>query len=297
MSTRLRYPYFSINVYLLQPYPTCHSWGRCRCAAPTSSASKWCRSTTSSCPSPGMEEIQPVLASWARTGTFDEWIFKDIIQRKDQKGSKSIHLARSLGDISDISNLGRPFREWKYSTPTFVEAWLAGLDQKCPHWFQITMMLGGYLLLRWYAPCIFATSETTFKRHVESIPLHSATPATSGRDCRAASSTQGRTTWGWRKRSPPKSKNGRSRRWPTEVKRRGQIIWDHRRGPHPLGISGVIQGGPSGHGIQFVDIKLKVLLQYELHIQCSCSVWPTGYGKKLSRSQAPLGQATCLAVA
>ena len=25
--------------------------------------------------------------------------------------------------------------------------------------------------------------------------------------------------------------------------------------------------------------------------------WPTGYGKKLSRSQAQLGQATCLAVA
>ena len=32
-------------------------------------------------------------------------------------------------------------------------------------------------------------------------------------------------------------------------------------------------------------------------LQCSCSGWPTGYGKKLSRSQAQLGQATCLAVA
>ena len=32
-------------------------------------------------------------------------------------------------------------------------------------------------------------------------------------------------------------------------------------------------------------------------VQCSCSGWPTGYGKKLSRSQAQLGQAKCLAVA
>ena len=33
------------------------------------------------------------------------------------------------------------------------------------------------------------------------------------------------------------------------------------------------------------------------HIQCSCSGWPTGYGKKLSRSQAQLSQATWLTVA
>ena len=32
-------------------------------------------------------------------------------------------------------------------------------------------------------------------------------------------------------------------------------------------------------------------------IQCPCSGWPTGSGKKLSRNQAQLGQATCLAVA
>ena len=32
-------------------------------------------------------------------------------------------------------------------------------------------------------------------------------------------------------------------------------------------------------------------------VQCSCSGYPTGYGKKLSRIQAQLGQATCLAVA
>ena len=32
-------------------------------------------------------------------------------------------------------------------------------------------------------------------------------------------------------------------------------------------------------------------------IQCSCSGWPTGYGKKLSSSQAQLGQTTCLALA
>ena len=32
-------------------------------------------------------------------------------------------------------------------------------------------------------------------------------------------------------------------------------------------------------------------------IQCSCSGQPTGYGKKISSSQAQLGQATCLAVA
>ena len=32
-------------------------------------------------------------------------------------------------------------------------------------------------------------------------------------------------------------------------------------------------------------------------IQCSCSGWPTGYGKKLNSSQEQLGQATCLAVA
>ena len=33
------------------------------------------------------------------------------------------------------------------------------------------------------------------------------------------------------------------------------------------------------------------------HVQCSCSGWPTGYGKKVSSSQAQLGQATSLAVA
>ena len=32
-------------------------------------------------------------------------------------------------------------------------------------------------------------------------------------------------------------------------------------------------------------------------VQRSCSGWPTGYGKKLSRSQAQLGQVTCLAFA
>ena len=32
-------------------------------------------------------------------------------------------------------------------------------------------------------------------------------------------------------------------------------------------------------------------------LQCSCSSWPTGYGKKLSWGQAQLGQTTCLAVA
>ena len=32
-------------------------------------------------------------------------------------------------------------------------------------------------------------------------------------------------------------------------------------------------------------------------LQCSCSGWPTGYGKKLSWSQSQLVQATCLAVA
>ena len=32
-------------------------------------------------------------------------------------------------------------------------------------------------------------------------------------------------------------------------------------------------------------------------VQCSCSGWPTGNGKKRSRSQAQLGQATCLSVA
>ena len=32
-------------------------------------------------------------------------------------------------------------------------------------------------------------------------------------------------------------------------------------------------------------------------LQCSCSGWPTGYGKKLSRTQKQLGQATCFAVA
>ena len=32
-------------------------------------------------------------------------------------------------------------------------------------------------------------------------------------------------------------------------------------------------------------------------VQCPCSGWPTGYGKKLSSSQAQLSQATCLAVA
>ena len=32
-------------------------------------------------------------------------------------------------------------------------------------------------------------------------------------------------------------------------------------------------------------------------VQCSCSGWPTGYGKKLSSTQAQLGQTTCLAFA
>ena len=32
-------------------------------------------------------------------------------------------------------------------------------------------------------------------------------------------------------------------------------------------------------------------------LQCSCSGWPTGNGKRLKSSQAQLGQATCLAVA
>ena len=35
----------------------------------------------------------------------------------------------------------------------------------------------------------------------------------------------------------------------------------------------------------------------EVVIQCPCSEWPTGSGKKLSSSQAQLRQATCLAVA
>ena len=35
----------------------------------------------------------------------------------------------------------------------------------------------------------------------------------------------------------------------------------------------------------------------ENYVQCSCSGWPTGNGKKLSSSQAQLGQTTCLAVA
>ena len=42
--------------------------------------------------------------------------------------------------------------------------------------------------------------------------------------------------------------------------------------------------------LTFVSDAVKV-------VQCSCSGWPTGYGKKLSRGQAQLGQATCLAVA
>ena len=33
------------------------------------------------------------------------------------------------------------------------------------------------------------------------------------------------------------------------------------------------------------------------HLQCSCSGWTTGKGKKLSSNQAQLGQATCWAVA
>ena len=74
------------------------------------------------------------------------------------------------------------------------------------------------------------------------------------------------------------------------------------------------QGGPSGCTPPFVEIKTKVLrlptqdpllhqiatlnLRSTKHcVQCSCSGWPTGYGKKLSSSQEQLGQATCLAVA
>ena len=40
-----------------------------------------------------------------------------------------------------------------------------------------------------------------------------------------------------------------------------------------------------------------LFLKHDSSIQCSCSGWPTGYGKKLSSSQEKLGQATCLAVA
>ena len=35
----------------------------------------------------------------------------------------------------------------------------------------------------------------------------------------------------------------------------------------------------------------------EVYVQCSCSGWPTGHGKKKSSSQAQLGQATCFVVA
>ena len=57
--------------------------------------------------------------------------------------------------------------------------------------------------------------------------------------------------------------------------------------PHTL------QGGPSGHGLPFVDIKFKFLP----HIQSADIGWPTGNGEKLSCTQAQLGQAACLAVA
>ena len=40
-----------------------------------------------------------------------------------------------------------------------------------------------------------------------------------------------------------------------------------------------------------------VYFRRNLILQCSCSGWPSGSGKKLSSSQAQLGQAACLAVA
>ena len=53
------------------------------------------------------------------------------------------------------------------------------------------------------------------------------------------------------------------------------------------------RGCPEKEGNDRSSLQIK-----RLHnIQFSCSGWPTGYGKKLSRSQAQLGQTTCLAVA
>ena len=60
----------------------------------------------------------------------------------------------------------------------------------------------------------------------------------------------------------------------------------------------LIQGGPTGQGTWFVDIKLKVPPQYKLIILQPANIGlPTENGKKLSCSQAQLGQATCLAAA
>ena len=46
-----------------------------------------------------------------------------------------------------------------------------------------------------------------------------------------------------------------------------------------------IQGGPSGHGIQFVDIKLKVLPQYELLILKRNSYVNVNVNKRLSSTR------------
>ena len=45
------------------------------------------------------------------------------------------------------------------------------------------------------------------------------------------------------------------------------------------------------------DNAIQSSKESQVRIQCSCSGWPTGYGKKRSSSQAQLGQATCFAVA
>ena len=51
-------------------------------------------------------------------------------------------------------------------------------------------------------------------------------------------------------------------------------------------------------GFENTDILLTTVLEQKLRsLQCSCSGWPTGYGKKRSSNQAQLGQTTCLAVA
>ena len=53
------------------------------------------------------------------------------------------------------------------------------------------------------------------------------------------------------------------------------------------------RGCPEKEGNDRSSLQIK-----RLHnIQFSCSGWPTGYGKKISRSQAQLGHAICLAVA
>ena len=55
----------------------------------------------------------------------------------------------------------------------------------------------------------------------------------------------------------------------------------------------VVQGGPTGRGTLFVEIKLKVPQQYELLILQPADIGlPTGNVKKVSCSQAQLGQAT-----